>query len=104
MDQLARFPLLGGEAVVVQLGGAAAPGPQPAGNKASIVQQAQLGFEEAAGKLQPIAQVLLNQMKQFEADEVKLELSVRFCAELGLILAKSEAEGHCKLEMIWKRH
>lgn len=99
MDQLAHFPLAGG-GVVVQL---EATGPLPAGVAGNLPLQAQIGFAEAAGKLRPIAQTLLDQLGALAADEVKLEFSVRFCAELGLVLAKSGAEGHCRLALVWKQ-
>ncbi len=99
MEQLAHFALADGGGVVVQL---SQTGPVPAGLGALPVQ-AQMGFAEAAGKLKPIAQTLLQQLESLAADEVKLEFSVKFCAELGLILAKSGAEGHCRLELIWKK-
>jgi len=103
MDNLVRFPLSGGDCVVVQLDAPVNEGPLPAANRAGIMRDAQIGFEDAAAKLRPIAQVLLEQTKDLGPDEVRLELSVKFCAEVGIILAKSAAEGHCRLGMIWKK-
>ncbi len=103
MENLVKFPLGGDEFVAVQVNRAVSDGPLPAANKPGMMQQAQMGFAEAAGKLRPIAHVLLEQLKDLEADELKLEFAVGFSAEAGMILAKSGAEGHCRLSLIWKQ-
>jgi len=102
MEKLVRFPLADGDCVVVQLDGGAIGGPTPAANKPGVIEDAQHGFESAAAKLRPIARVMLDQIKDLGCDEIKLELSVRFCAEAGLILAKTATEGHCRLGLMWK--
>jgi hypothetical protein len=101
MRNLIKFPLAGGDCVLVE---PAHPpeGPQPAAG-GGIAQQARMGFEEAAGRLRPIAHVLLEQLKDLGADELKLEFAVGFSAEAGMVLAKSAAEGHCKLALVWKK-
>jgi len=103
MENLIKFPLAGGDCVVVQLDAPQSDGPSPAANRAGVMREAQIGFEEAAAKLRPIAQILLEQTKDLGPDEVKLELSIRFSAEVGMVLAKSAAEGHCRLGMIWRK-
>jgi hypothetical protein len=103
MENLVKFPLANGECVVVQIDPNVAPGPLPAANKSGVMREALMGFEEAAAKLRPIAQGLLEQVKDLGPDETRLEFTVGFCAEAGLILAKAGADGHCKLRMVWKK-
>jgi len=101
MENLIKFPLAGGDHVVVQLDSTGTN--QPNARSPGTIREVAIGFEAAAAKLRPIAQVLLAQIKDLGPDELKLEFAVGFSAEAGVILAKSGAEGHCKIGMVWRR-
>jgi len=102
MEKLVRFPLDGGDFVVVQVEAPGGQGPLHAGVKTSALAEAQMSFEQAVGKIRPIAGALVDQIKDLGCAEVTLEVSVRLCAEAGLVLAKSGAEAHCRLGLTWR--
>jgi Trypsin-co-occurring domain 1 len=59
-------------------------------------------FEAAVSKLKPIAEAVREQIKDLAPNAVKIELGVKFSADVGIILAKSSAEGTCKVTIDWK--
>lgn len=64
---------------------------------------AKMSFEQAAAKFQPIARIVLDQVKDLGPYEAAVELGVTFSAEAGVILAKSAAEGTCTITLTWQK-
>ena len=101
MTKLVEFKLEGGGSVIVQVDENES-GPVPAANPGDLAGQAMMTFEQAAAKLRPIARAVLAQVKDLGPQDVTIELGVKFSAEAGVILAKSSAEGTCKVTLAWK--
>jgi hypothetical protein len=102
MERLVRFPLASGGSVIVQVDEQQS-GPVPAASPGEIAAQAKMTFEQAAAQLRPIAQTLLEQVKDLGPENVKIELGIAFSAEAGVVLAKTSAEGTCKVTLSWKK-
>jgi hypothetical protein len=102
MERLVRFPLASGGSVIVQVDEQQS-GPVPAASPGEIAAKAKMTFEQAAAQLRPIAQTLLEQVKDLGPENVKIELGIAFSAEAGVVLAKTSAEGTCKVTLSWKK-
>ncbi|HSU05041.1 MAG TPA: CU044_2847 family protein [Acetobacteraceae bacterium] len=102
MTKLVRFRLEGGDSVIVQVDDQES-GPVPAASPGEIAAKAAMTFEQATSKLGPIARAVLAQVENLGPDETSVELGLKFSAEAGVILAKSAAEGTCKITIKWKK-
>jgi hypothetical protein len=101
--KLVRFQLEGGDSVLVLVDEEGA-GPVPAAAHDDIATRAKMTFEQATAKLGPIARTVLAQVENLGQDETNVELGLKFSAEAGVILAKSAAEGTCKITIKWRKH
>jgi hypothetical protein len=102
LERLVRFPLEGGGSVIVQVDEQQS-GPVPAANPGEVAAKAKMTFEAAAAQLRPIAKTLLEEVKDLGPENVEIELGIAFSAEVGVVLAKSHAEGTCKVTLSWKK-
>ena len=102
MTRLVQFRLEGGDSLYVQVDEEGA-GPVPAATPGEIAAKAKMTFEEATAKLGPIARAVLAQVENLGPDETSVELGLKFSAEAGVILAKTAAEGTCKISIKWKK-
>jgi hypothetical protein len=102
METLVRFPLASGGSVVVQVNERQS-GPVPAASPGEFAAKAKMTFEQAAAQLRPIAKTLLEQVKDLGPENVEIELGISFSAEAGVILARTSAEGTCKITLSWKK-
>lgn len=101
MSKLVEFRLAEGGSVLVQVDDKGS-GPVPAASPGDLAAKAKMTFEEAVAKLRPIAQAVLDQVKDLGPREVQVELGLKFSAEAGVILAKTSAEGTCKVTLTWQ--
>jgi hypothetical protein len=102
VEKLVRFSLESGGSVLVQLDERQS-GPVPAASPGDIATKASMTFEQAVAQIGPIAKTLLDQVKDLEPHEAKVELGISFSAEAGVVLAKTSAEGSCKVTLSWKK-
>ena len=61
-----------------------------------------LNFGEAVAGVRPIAQTILDQLRDLGPETVTVELGIKFGTEAGVILARAAAEGTCKVTLTWK--
>jgi hypothetical protein len=102
MDRLVRFPLGDGGSVIVQVDERQS-GPVPAANPGEIAAKAKMTFEQAVAQLRPIAKTVVEQVKDLGPNDVEIELGITFSAEAGVVLAKTSAEGSCKVTLSWRK-
>jgi hypothetical protein len=102
MEKLVRFPLEGGGSVLVQVDERQS-GPVPAASPGEIAAKAKMTFEQAVAQIRPIAKTLLEEVKDLGPHEAKIALGISFSAEAGVVVAKTSAEGSCKVTLSWKK-
>jgi len=102
MERLVRFPLEGGGSVVVQVDERQS-GPVPAASPGEFAAKAKITFEQAVSHLRPIAEAVIQQVKDLGPQKVEIELGISFSAEAGVVLAKTAAEGSCKVTLAWQK-
>jgi hypothetical protein len=92
----------GDETVVVEVG---PPSPGTRAVSSGAGKKITETFEEALSRLDAVLAALRSKVKsQLEdADEVSVEFGMKISAELGAIVAKSNAEGNFKISVTWKR-
>jgi Trypsin-co-occurring domain 1 len=101
MVQLVRYELIDGASIVVEerdVDGGGFVG------RGQVVEAAQQTFEEAIAVLRPATSAVLSQVRSLldAPNEVELELSFSLRCDVGLVVAKSAAEGAFKLSLKWK--
>jgi Trypsin-co-occurring domain 1 len=102
MERLVRFPLESGGGVIIQVDERQS-GPVPAASPGEIAAKAKMTFEQALSQLRPIAKALLEEVKDLGPQKVEIELGIAFSAEAGVVLAKTSAEGSCKVTLSWQK-
>jgi hypothetical protein len=74
---------------------------RPSGTDAVSIESTTQTFEEALASLDQAWRSLRERFT--EADEVTLELGLRFAGEGGLVVVKASAEAHLNLTLHWAR-
>lgn len=106
MGQLVEFPLEGGGSVLVQVDGARAGGQVTRGvGERRVTEQASQTFEQAVGRLRPVAQALITQLRALAdvPDEVQVEFGLELSAEAGAFIAAASASANFKVSIAWHR-
>jgi hypothetical protein len=107
MSEIVAFTLAGGNAVLVETDDDRGQGQMQIsrGDATSTVVKASEGFEEAMAHITPIAEKMLKALTAINTDleEVGLEFGIKLSGEVGVIVAKSTAEAHCKVSLKRKR-
>lgn len=98
MTRLVEFPLRQGGTVTVEVDDGS--GPQLA---SAVPDKAKESFEDAAAAIRPVAEAVLGTLEDLKPDRVTVELGVKFSASAGVIIARTAAEGHCKITLGWER-
>jgi len=102
MERLVSFPLDNGGSVIVQVDERQS-GPVPAASPGELAAKAKMTFEQAVAQLRPIAKAVVDQVKDLGPQKVQIELGISFSAEADLVLAKTTAEGSCKVTLSWQQ-
>lgn len=103
MTQLARFVAEDGTHVYVET----------ADDEPEIVPVARLGdgiidaaqrLESGVDRIAATAHAVVRRLREAprRPDEVTVELGVRFNASVGMVIAKSEAEGQLRITAVWR--
>jgi hypothetical protein len=96
----------GTQVVVEDASGSGSRGLQPAG-LGTAAGAATLSLERVVTQLQELVKSvgrrLVEAAEEAQPDEVKLELGLKLDAEAGLIITKTSAGAHVRLELSWKR-
>ncbi|HEX5295524.1 MAG TPA: CU044_2847 family protein [Streptosporangiaceae bacterium] len=101
-----EFPLEGGGSVLVQVDGARAGGQVTRGvGERRVTEQASQTFEQAVGRLRPVAQALITQLRALAdvPDEVQVEFGLELSAEAGAFIAAASASANFKVSIAWHR-
>ncbi|MEZ4828662.1 MAG: CU044_2847 family protein [Bacteroidia bacterium] len=73
------------------------------GKVAKVTQKAKDTFSNAISILKPVSQKILTQIKGLSPDEIKVELGIKFDAQVGAIIASSSAEANIKVILTWNK-
>ena len=81
-----------------------APGRAPVGRD-EIAEKAQASFEQAAAGIRPVAEGILSHLRGLsrEPESVEIKFGLKLSGELGGVIAKAAAEGHCEVTVSWTR-
>ncbi|GAA0930930.1 CU044_2847 family protein [Streptomyces thermoalcalitolerans] len=104
MTRLLRFPSQDGDGFVVVEVAEDEPGVVEVSRLGDAVADATASFEEGVDRIRNAAAAALNRLRDMPSrpSEVSLEFGVRFNAELGAVVAKSQAEAHLTVTMTWR--
>lgn len=104
MKRIVEFPLENGDSILVEVD-------EPAliddriGLRDEVVQKATQTFESALDKVKPVANVILNKIRNLHqpADEVEVKFGIKISAELGAVVASGSGEVNYEITLKWKR-
>jgi NTP-dependent ternary system trypsin peptidase co-occuring protein len=104
MPQLLRFPSEDGEGFLVVEVAQDGPGIVEVSRLGNAVTDAATSFEAGIDRIRNAAASALRRLRDMprRPDEISLEFGMRFNAEFGAVIAKSEAEGHVNVTMTWR--
>lgn len=101
------------EVVLVEFAGDSGPvlvevedqrvGPLPASAAGSEIRNAGRSFREAIAGIEPIARAVMAQLETLAPNEATVEFGIKLTGKTGIVLASTEAEGHFKLSLTWKK-
>ncbi|MET9790750.1 CU044_2847 family protein [Streptomyces canus] len=101
MRSLARIPLEGGGSVLVE-----APevteGPVKTGRIGDAIREMPVTLQVALRPVTEMARAVLDQLRQIGPDEVEVEFGVDLAAQVGAVIARSEAGFHLKIRVLWE--
>lgn len=100
MHSLARIPLEGGGAVLVEAG-PEVDGPVKAGRVADAVRDLPRTMQDVMGPIGDTARAVLEQLRQAGPDEVEVEFGVDLSAQVGAVITKGESAVHLKVRVLW---
>ncbi|MER3405917.1 MAG: hypothetical protein C4289_12785 [Chloroflexota bacterium] len=104
MNRLIEFPLEG--SVVVEVDEPEAEGGVVrAGRLGEVSERAQLSFEEALGKLRPVAERIIARLRALSdpPDQVGVEFGVKLGSGACAVITSSAAEANYRIALTWKR-
>ena len=104
MRRLVKFELPQGGTLIAEVDEPERAGPRPAG-VGEAIDRATVGLEQAIAKVRPFAELLLTQLKGLSSEptEIGVEFGIKLNAEAGALIAKTGAEGNCKVTLNWKQ-
>lgn len=101
MTSLARIPLEGGGAVLVEAA-AGIEGPVKAGRIGDAVREVPQTLQEALEPVTRVAQAALEQLRRARPDQITVEFGVDLAFEAGAVITKSKANCHLQVSVSWK--
>jgi len=102
MADVIRVPLKGGGDIIAEVDGGGGF-ELVAWTDPADIPLARESLEQAVANLRPVAEAVLDQLKDLTPDEVQVELGLKFSAAVGVVLAKTSGEGSCKVTIGWKK-
>lgn len=105
MTYLIEVPLDGADPVVMEIDDEGDGGLVPAARPGEIVATASRSLDTALERLQPMAQVLINRLRDVaeRPDEVGIEFGLKMNLQAGLVVAHTSGEANFKVTLQWKR-
>jgi hypothetical protein len=100
--ELVRFTLERGGSVLVEVEGDE-PGIQRASRVDDLIVQAKQELEPTMDNIRALATVALERLQGLaeRPDGIEVEFGVRLNAQVGAVIAKTQAEGHLKVKLAW---
>ncbi|MCX5332316.1 MULTISPECIES: CU044_2847 family protein [unclassified Streptomyces] len=104
MTQFLRFPAEDGEGFLVVEVTEDEPGVIEVSRLGNAVADAATSFEEGIDRIRNAATSALRRLRDMPSrpDEVSLEFGIRFNAEFGAVIAKSQGEAQLNVTMTWR--
>jgi hypothetical protein len=96
-----RMPLDGGGELQVEVADDQ-PGIQRATRIGDTIEAASTSLTAVLEPIREAAVAARRAFQQAAADEIEVEFGVKLTAEAGAILAKSSAEGHLQVRLLWR--
>ena len=105
MKYLVEFPMESGGTIFVEVEGEEPEGMVEAAAPGEVMTKAQQTFEDALGKIRPVAQAVINKIKNLSEppDEVGVEFGLKVDAEVGAFLAAAKTEAGITVSMTWRK-
>lgn len=103
MDQLLQFES-GGGTILVEVADDE-PGIERAARVDEVLVKARESLEAAMDQVRVVANVTLSKLQDLAQapEQVEVEFGVRFNAEAGAVIARTQAEGHLQVKLTWTR-
>ncbi|MEU9602878.1 CU044_2847 family protein [Streptomyces sp. NPDC048057] len=104
MTRLLRFQTGEGDGSVVVEVAEDEPGVVEVSRLGTAVADAATSFEEGVDRIRNAAASALGRLRSMPSspDEISLEFGVRFNAELGAVIARTQGEAHVTVTMTWR--
>lgn len=104
MTELLRYELEDGGHLLVEVG-EQEPGVAQAARAGRTVRAASESFQAALESVRTAAATVSRKLRDLpeRPDRVAVRFGVRLNAEAGAVIAKTGAEGHLELELVWER-
>jgi hypothetical protein len=101
--QLVQFTLPDGSDLLVEVDDQE-PGIQRASRTDDFIIQAKQSLDGAMDHIRAMATVTLTKLRDLprQPDNLEVEFGVRLNAEVGAVIAKTQAEGHIKVKLTWQ--
>lgn len=105
MKHIVEFPLENGDFILVEVDEPPAPIDDRIGIGDDVAQKAKQSFETAIGKIQPVANAIIEKVKSLNepADEVEVKFGLKMSGELGAVVASGKAEVNYEITLKWKQ-
>ena len=98
-----RFIIKDGTGSVVVESGEPGSGIGQVGRRGEQVRNIGVTFEAGLVQIKDAAANALAILRTSNPEEIKLTFGVKLTAEAGAVVAKTGAEGHFEVEMLWRR-
>jgi hypothetical protein len=102
MKELVQFHLEDGGTVDVEV-----DDQDPGFDRVSRIDDAMVkaatSFDAALDRVCSAAQIALEKLRGAEPDELQVEFGIRLNAHAGAVIAATEAEGHLRVTLTWKK-
>jgi hypothetical protein len=101
VDELMRVSLSGGGDVVVEVSDTE-PGVRRASRVGDTIQAVGETLDASLEPVREAAAAALEVFRRIGPDQVELEFGVKLNVSAGAIIAKTAAEGHLKVKLVWQ--
>ncbi len=95
MTHLVEFPIEGGDSIFVEVEESTSQQVDDRiGIGDDVVEKAKQSFEQAIAKIEPVANAIINKVRNLNqpADEVEVKFGLKMSAELGAVIASGKTE------------
>lgn len=103
MKRLVEFPTQNGQTLVIEMDDEPGPGAVRAARPGEVAERAGQTFEAALEAVRTAAEALVTRMRELSErpDEVEIEFGIKLNAQIGAIIASTDAEAHFRVTLTW---